>query len=356
MQARQRENGLADAPRSAAATRMFREAADSAIAVERQLRHAAGPIAALVGELQANPRAIVVTVARGSSDHAATYAKYLFETRLGVLTSSAAPSVSSVYASGSHFRNALLLAISQSGRSPDLLATVTAAKKSGALVAAMINAEDSPLAAISDYVIPLGAGEEQSVAATKSFIASLAAIAQLAARWSGDGTLLAALEGLPGRLRQAWELDWSAALGRLRDKEHLYVVGRGLGFGAALEAALKFKETCALHAEAFSAAELRHGPLAMVGAGFPVLAFAQADGTRDGIADLLRELAGLGADVMAAGVSVPGALELPSIEADPAIQPILQVQSFYRLVNALAVARGRDPDRPQHLSKVTETL
>jgi glutamine---fructose-6-phosphate transaminase (isomerizing) len=356
MQARQRENGLADAPCSAEATRMFREAAQSADAVERQLGEAAGPIASLAGELQANPRAIVVTVARGSSDHAATYAKYLFETRLGVLTSSAAPSVSSVYASGSHFRSTLLLAISQSGRSPDLLAAVAAAKKSGAIVAAIINAEGSPLAAISDHVIPLSAGEEQSVAATKSFIASLAAIAQLAARWSGDATLLAALDGLPGRLRQAWELDWSAALDLLRDQEHLYVVGRGLGLGAALEAALKFKETCALHAEAFSAAELRHGPLAMVRPGFPVLAFAQADGTREGIAGLLREVAALGADVMAAGVSVPGALELPSIEADPAVQPMLQIQSFYRLVNALAVARGRDPDRPQHLSKVTETL
>lgn len=356
MQARERENGLADAPRSAGATRMFREAAEAADAVERQLGEAAGPIASLAGELKANPRAIVVTVARGSSDHAATYAKYLFETRLGVLTSSAAPSVSSVYAAGSHFRNTLLLAISQSGRSPDLLAAVTAAKQSGACVASMINAEDSPLAAISDHVIPLSAGEELSVAATKSFIASLAAIAQLAACWSGDATLLAALGSLPVRLRQAWELDWSAALDRLRDKEHLYVVGRGLGFGGALEAALKFKETCALHAEAFSAAELKHGPLAMVRPRFPVLAFAQADGTREGIAGLLRELAALGADVMAAGVSVPGTVELPSIEADPAIQPMLQIQSFYRLVNALAVARGRDPDRPQHLSKVTETL
>ncbi|HET6628548.1 MAG TPA: SIS domain-containing protein [Woeseiaceae bacterium] len=356
MQAGRRENGLAEAPRILGATRMFREAAEAADAVERQRGAAAAAIASLAGELQANPRASVVTVARGSSDHAATYAKYLFETRLGVLTSSAAPSVSSVYASGAHFRNVLLLAISQSGRSPDLLAAVTAARKSGALVASMINADDSPLAAVSDHVIPLSAGEELSVAATKSFIASLAAIAQLAARWSGDAALLVEVEHLPERLRQAWELDWSAALDPLRDAQHLYVVGRGLGFGAALEAALKFKEACGLHAEAFSAAELRHGPMAMVRPGFPVLAFAQSDGTREGIAGLLRELAALGADVLATGVSVPGTLELPSLEADPAIQPMLQIQSLYRLVNALAVARGRDPDRPQHLSKVTETL
>ncbi len=335
---------------------MFREAAEAADAVERQLLTATGPIAALAEELRANPREIVVTVARGSSDHAATYAKYLLETRVGVVTSSAAPSVSSVYASGAHFRNSLLLAISQSGRSPDLLAAVTAAKRAGACVVSLVNAEESPLAAVSDHVVPLCAGEERSVAATKSFIASLAAIAQLAGRWSGDAPLLAALDDVPGQLRRSWELDWTAAVERLRNQQHLYVVGRGPGFGIALEAALKLKETCAVHAEAFSAAELKHGPMALVRPGFPVLAFAQADPSREGVAALLRELAALGADVLAAGVSVDETLELPSLDAHPAIQPLLQIQSFYRLANALAVARGGDPDRPRHLSKVTETL
>jgi glutamine---fructose-6-phosphate transaminase (isomerizing) len=356
MHARQRQNGSTQAPRAAEATRLFREAADAAEAVERQLKRAAGPLAKLARELEQHPREIVATVARGSSDHAATYARYLFETRLGILTSSAAPSISSVYAAGSHFRRALLLAISQSGRSPDLLAAVTAAKRSGACVVSLVNAEDSPLAALSDHVIPLCAGEERSVAATKSFIASLAAIAQLAAYWSGDEELLASLESLPEQLRRAWALDWTAAVDRLRDREHLYVVGRGLGFATALEAALKLKETCGLHAEAFSAAELRHGPMALVQPGFPVLAFAQADPTRDSIAELVRELAAAGADVLAAGLSVPGTLELPSLDADAAMQPLLQIQSFYRLVNALAIARGSDPDRPRHLSKVTETL
>ena len=335
---------------------MFCEAAEAAEAIERQLEIAARPLAKLVRELEAHPREIVATLARGSSDHAATYAKYLFETRLGVLTASAAPSISSVHAAGSHFRRALLLAISQSGRSPDLLAAVTAAKRSGACVVSLVNAEDSPLAALSDHVIPLCAGEERSVAATKSFIASLSAIAQLAARWSGDGKLLAALENLPGQLRRAWALDWTAAVDHLREQEHLYVIGRGLGFATALEAALKCKETCELHAEAFSAAELRHGPVALVRPGFPVLAFAQADPTRESIAELARELAAAGADVLAAGLSVPGTLELPSLKADPAIQPLLQIQSFYRLANGLAIARGCDPDHPRHLSKVTETL
>ena len=356
MHARQRENGSAPAGPAAGTTRMFREAAEAADAIERQLEQAAGPVARLARELEAQPREIVATLARGSSDHAATYAKYLFETRLGVLTASAAPSISSVYAAGSHFRRALLLAISQSGRSPDLLAAASAAKRSGACVVALVNVEDSPLAELADHVIPLCAGEERSVAATKSFIASLSAIAQLAARWSGDGKLLAALAGLPGQLRRAWALDWTAAVDRLKDQEHLYVVGRGLGFATALEAALKLKETCGLHAEAFSAAELRHGPMAIVRPGFPVLAFAQADPTREGVTGVVRELAEAGADVLAAGLSVPGTLELPSLRADPALQPLLQIQSFYRFANALAIARGFDPDRPRHLSKVTETL
>jgi glucosamine--fructose-6-phosphate aminotransferase (isomerizing) len=340
----------------AESTRMFQEAAESADVVERQLGTIAGTLELLTDELRAQPLTSVVTVARGSSDHAATYAKYLFETRLGVLTTSAAPSVSSVYASGTHFRNTLLLAISQSGRSPDLVAAVSAARKAGACVVSMVNAENSPLGAISHHVIPLCAGQEKSVAATKSFIASLAAIVQLTARWSGDAELDAALDVLPGKLRQAWALDWGVALERLRDKENLYVVGRGLGFGIAGEAALKFKETCGLHAEAFSSAELRHGPMAIVGRGFPVLVFAQADETREGIAGLVGELAGLGAEVLSVGLSVPQVTELPSIEADPAIQPLLQIQSFYSMVNRLAIERGSDPDRPRHLSKVTETL
>jgi glucosamine--fructose-6-phosphate aminotransferase (isomerizing) len=337
-------------------TRLFREAASAPAAVRTQL----GANRDAIGELgralrQFDPRA-VVTCARGSSDHAATYARYLIETRTGLLASSAAPSVSSLYAAKADFRSVLFVAISQSGASPDLLAAARAAKAAGALVVALVNAEDSPLARVASHAIGLRAGMESSIAATKSYIASLSAIVQLVGHWTRDDGLLDALDGVPDLLERAWQLDWSAAIEPLRNAGSLFVVGRGLGLGIAQEAALKLKEACGLHAEGFSAAELRHGPVALVGRGFPVLAFAQGDETRPDVEALARELAGVGARVLLAGSEVPGALTLPAIRAHPAIEPLLLIQSFYRFANALALARGRDPDHPPHLRKVTETV
>ena len=223
-------------------------------------------------------------------------------------------------------------------------------------VVALVNAEESPLARAASHAIPLRAGLESSVAATKSYIASLTAIVQLVGSWTQDDELRAALEGAPDQLASAWKLDWSAAIEYLRPANNLFVVGRGLGLGVAQEAALKLKETCGLHAEAFSSAELRHGPVALVGQGFPVLAFAQHDETRADVEALACELNGVGARVLLAGSQVPGAVALPALRAHPAIEPLLLIQSFYRLVNALAAARGRDPDRPPNLRKITETV
>ena len=336
-------------------THLFREAAEAAAVVESQLRLNAGDMDRLVRDLKSRPRTIIVTLARGSSDHAATYARYLIETRLGILTASAAPSVSSLYESRLDLRDAIVLAISQSGESPDLIASVESARRSGACVIALVNAENSPLAQSANFTLPLRAGKESSVAATKSFIASLAAIAQLVAAWCGDRNLCAALELLPAQLRDAWRLDWTEALPRLRNAQSLYVLGRGPGLGIAGEAALKLKETCGIHAEAFSTAELQHGPLAIVGSGFPVLVFAQNDASHSGIVELVRELDALRAHVLTVGVRGSDGTRLPVIHADPAVAPLLQILSFYRMVNALAVARGYDPDRPRHLSKITET-
>jgi glutamine---fructose-6-phosphate transaminase (isomerizing) len=335
---------------------MAREAAEAPDVVQRQLAANAAAVGRLAAQLRhARPRALV-TCARGSSDNAATFARYLIETRLGLLTSSAAPSVSSVYAAAPDLADTVMLAISQSGASPDLLATVTSARAAGARIVALVNQEASPLAKLADDLIPLRAGAERSVAATKSYIASLAAIVQLVAQWAGDASLVAALGEAPGLLLSAWELDWSAAVARLRGARDLYVIGRGLGLGIAQEAALKLKETCALHAEALSAAELRHGPLALVGTHFPLLLFAQRDETHGGVVALADELASRGADVLIAGADVARATVLPSQAAHPAIEPLLFMQSCYRMVNALALARGIDPDRPAHLTKVTETV
>jgi glutamine---fructose-6-phosphate transaminase (isomerizing) len=335
---------------------MYREAAQAPEAVREQLQANAAGVARLAARLRQAPPRAVVTCARGSSDHAATFARYLIETRLGLLTSSAAPSVSSVYDARPDLAGAVVLAISQSGASPDLLAAVSSARAAGAYIVALVNAQDSPLAQLADELIPLCAGRERSVAATKSYIASLAAIVHLVANWSRDAQLAAALQQAPERLERAWQLDWSAAVTHLTPANNLYVIGRGLGLGVAQEAALKLKETCGLHAEAVSAAELRHGPMALVRAGFPLLIFTQNDESRTGVTQLAAELAAQGADVLLAGADAAGATILPTEAAHPVIEPLLFAQSFYRMANALSLARGGDPDRPPHLHKVTETL
>jgi len=335
---------------------MFLEAAEGAQVVGAQLTHNASLMRGLGARLRNDPPRAVVTCARGSSDHAATYAKYLIESHTHVLTSSAAPSVSSVYDSQSDLDGVLFIAISQSGKSPDLLSATRNAREGGALTVALCNSPDSPLMKLVDVAVPLHAGPETSVAATKSYIASLSCIAQLLANWTGDRKLLAALPQLPELLARAWKCDWHPAVETLRDAVNLFVVARGYGLGVAQEAALKLKETCGLHAEAFSSAEVKHGPMALVRTGFPVLMFTQRDDTRAGITELAAEFASRGARVLLAGAEAAGAVSLPAVSANPVIEPLLAIQSFYAMANALALARGLDPDRPPHLHKVTETV
>ena len=337
-------------------TRMFAEAAEAPEIVAAQLAANSARIARIALTIRARKPRAVVTAARGSSDHVATFAKYLIETKTGTLTSSQGLSVSSIYGAEAKLADVLYLAISQSGRSPDLIASAEAARKAGAFVVALVNDERSPLAGLAHEVVPVRAGAERSVAATKTYLASASAILQLVADWAEDAALGRALAQLPDAMRAAWALDWSEAVARLTNARDLYVIGRGLGFGAAQEAALKFKETCGLHAESFSAAEVQHGPMALVRPGFPVLLLAQDDETRPGNEELARALLGAKAELLVAGFSLPGATVLPVVHADPALEPILLAQSFYRMINALALARGFDPDSPPHLNKVTETV
>jgi glucosamine--fructose-6-phosphate aminotransferase (isomerizing) len=346
-----------DFRKAADATRLGREAAEAPAVVRAQLGANEQTLRGLAAWLRAKPPRAVVTLGRGSSDHAATFARYLIETRLGVMTASGPPSVASIYDAAPAMADTVCLVISQSGRSPDLLASAESAKAAGALVVALVNDAASPLAQLADVTAPLLAGPELSVAATKSYVGALSAVVQLVAHWSDDQRLLSSLTRLPDLLDEAWALDWSAALPLLKDAQSLYVLGRGVGYGVAEEAALKLKETCGLHAEAFSAAEVRHGPMALVGPGFPVLAFAQGDETRAGVESALAAAAAQGAPVIkAGGREQPGVLTLPAREACPILEPIAYALSFYRLVGALALARGLDPDRPPHLTKITETL
>ena len=350
-------SGYIAAPIAAEATRMFAEAGEASTVVARQLEENSALLRALTARIRDLAPSIVYTCARGSSDHAATYAKYLFETQLGIPALSQAPSISSIYGGAlPYMQGQLFLLVSQSGRSPDLLASAEAAAKSGALVVALVNDMDSPLAAMAEVVVPLYAGVETSVAATKSFIATLSAFAHLASNWRNDGALDEDVARIPDDLAKAWTADWSAGVELLADVSNLYVLGRGLTLGVAQEAALKCKETCGLHAEAFSIAEVAHGPMALVGPDFPVLVFPPLDQASAGLDQILATFAARGAPIAIAGGGQKSSLTLPlSAGLSPITGPISMVQSFYRLINALAVRRGFDPDNPPMLRKITKT-
>jgi glucosamine--fructose-6-phosphate aminotransferase (isomerizing) len=336
---------------------MAREASQAAASARRQIERCAGGFAELGERLRRRPPRVVVTCARGSSDHAASYGKYLIETELGRAVASVGPSIASVYRRRPlDLADCLFVTVSQSGTSPDLLRLTESARASGALVVGFINDERAPLAERCDVVLPLCAGAETAVAATKSFLLSGLAFLQLVAHWSADRALADAAAALPDALDAASRLDWWPALAPLAGATSLYAIGRGTGLGAALEIALKLKETCRLHAEAFSAAEVLHGPLALVGRGFPVLAVGQEDDSAATTRGAIARLVELGARVRST-LDAPGAERLPTLAgAPPAIAPLCQVQSFYMAVHRLAVARHLDPDAPAHLRKVTETV
>lgn len=339
-------------------TRMHREAAEAPERVADFLAARSDHLAPVVTATQDYAPNFVVTCARGSSDHAATYTKYLIEKKLGLPVVSHAPSLSSVFERPLNYNGALFIAISQSGGSPDLIRSVEMARAGGALTVALVNTVPSPLTEVCEHVVPLMAGPETSVAATKSCIASLAAVASLVALLSGDDDLAAGLNALPSALSTAANLDWSAAADLLKHANNFYVVGRGLGLGIAQESALKFKETSGLHAEAFSAAEVKHGPMALVKPGFPMLMYAPSSAASKSFKEAAKQAVAAGGSVLSVGADINGAKAvLPTVDGlHPALAPIAMIQSFYPMVNALAVARGYDPDQPPQLRKVTETL
>ncbi len=329
---------------------------EAAAAVERQTNVLAAPTTALIGELSRHPPRVVVTCARGSSAHAATFAKHLIELRLGIPVAAAAPNIATVYRRALSLKGQLFLAISQSGRSDDLIETAAMARAAGAITAAIVNDAKSPLAEVSQIVLPLGAETERSVAATKSFIASLAALLQLTAFWTDDPAMRSAHARLPDRLAQAGRCDWAAALAALTGADSLITIGRGPTLAIAREAALKLKETCELHAEAFSAAEFRHGPIALISTTLPILAFNPWDDAAASLTALVADLRRKGARVLVAEPGNPQDDRLPVLPSDhPDADAICLIQSFYRLLVQLAAQRGTDVDRPRHLQKVTRT-
>lgn len=337
-------------------TRMLDEALEAPHAVARHVVRNAQAYADVGTVLRNNPPASMLTVARGSSDHAAHFLAYLVMARLGRLVTSLPMSLVTLQASRIECQGLVSVALSQSGQSPDLVTPTSHFRQGGARTLAFVNDDQSPLARAAQWVFPLHAGAETSVAATKSYITQLVAGACLTAAWQDDVPLLKALESLPKALEQAAAQDWRAAVDVLQDANRLFVIGRGLGLPIALEAALKFKETCGIQAEAFSGAEVKHGPMALIEDGYPLLVFAPRGTAQAGLLALAEDMRARGARVLlAAPAGTPGA-ELPLVTTGAEdLDPIAAVQSFYPMVEALARARGRDPDNPRHLAKVTRT-
>lgn len=321
------------------------------------LEQGAGVLDAAAAALRDRDPILVATVARGSSDHASAYLKYAIELTLGLPVASIGPSIASIYGKDLRLDRAATIAISQSGKSPDIVGMAQSARRSGATMIAITNTATSPLAEAAEFTIDLHAGVEQSVAATKTFATSIVAGLALLARWSGDAALQAAVDDLPNSLQRAVACDWSDMVTALEGHSALYVLGRGPGWAIANEAALKFKETCGIQGEAYSSAEVMHGPVSIVTPGYPVLGLAARDAAERSVADMAHKLAGQGALAFLTSDQPGAAQRLPfAATGHPLTDPLALIVSFYGFVEALARHRGLNPDAPPMLKKVTETL
>ncbi|MBV7315436.1 glucosamine-6-phosphate deaminase NagB-II [Shewanella sp. NIFS-20-20] len=329
-------------------TIMEREARQAPALIREQLQ-ANQDLATEIGQkLREFKPKFVMIVGRGSSDHAGVFAKYLLEVELGVPTFAAAPSVASVYGKTLQLEGGLVIVISQSGRSPDILAQARMAKKAGAYCIALVNDETAPIKDIVDQVWPLRAGEEKAVAATKSYLATLSALLQLATNWSQSDELQEALETLPGALQGAVDAEPQLTATALEGVKNLVILGRGFGYAVSKEIALKMKEVGGVHAEAFSSAEFLHGPVTLVEQKLTVIDACVADESYASHIEQIENVAARGANMIHLNQTTEGLAAR--------VAPLALLQRFYIDMAAVAIARGIDPDNPKGLKKVTQTL
>jgi glutamine---fructose-6-phosphate transaminase (isomerizing) len=332
---------------------MAREACESADVVARIVRNRR-TIADVAKRLDIGTAPLAVLCGRGSSGHAGVFLRYLIETRLHLPVSASAPSVITAFRKTLALSNALFIVISQSGRSPDLVAATQSARASGARTVAIVNAVGSPVADAAEFVVPIEAGAEHSVAATKTVIGSMAAGAELIADLADDAALKSALDRLPDRLHRASMLDWSEISPDLAGASAVFVSSRGLGLGSAREIALKLAEILRLPALGFSAAELQHGPRAALSAKTPVVMMRLMDETAATVDRLANELRESGVTLHMCGGPHS---TLPWLGDDhAAADAIAMLLPAYRMIERTARSWGFDPDRPPQLSKVTETF
>jgi glucosamine--fructose-6-phosphate aminotransferase (isomerizing) len=329
-------------------TIMEQEAKQAPSVVEGQLK-ANKSLAERIGKkLREFSPKMVMIIGRGSSDHAGVFGKYLIEIEAGIPTFAAAPSVSSVYGKQLKLDHALVIVISQSGRSPDIIAQAEMAKKTGAHVVALVNDETSPLKDIVDEIIPLKAGAEISVAATKSYLATLSALLQLTAYWIQDQELISALDTLPAAMQAIIDTKPQLTSQSIDGVNNMVVLGRGLGYAITKEMALKLKEVSSIHAEAFSSAEFLHGPVTLVEQGLAILNCEVNDESAQSHKEQTNEMAERGADLVH--------LRQTDANVHPRLAPLVVLQRFYLDVAEVSVSRGFNPDEPKGLKKVTRTL
>jgi glutamine---fructose-6-phosphate transaminase (isomerizing) len=337
-------------------TQMRREIEEIPVAVDRLLHEGQAKTREIAREIARRDPRFLMSVARGSSDHACTYLKYASELLLGLPMASVGPSVASIYGTQLHAEGSLCLAVSQSGKSPDIVALTRSARASGAYAVAITNDTASPLAEAASATLCLHAGPEMSVAATKTFVTSLVAGLWLMAEWKGDADLLAAIHALPEQLERATQCDWSPLVEAITG-DSLFTLGRGPTWAISNEAALKFKETCRIHAESYSSAEVLHGPVSIVGAGFPVIGFAAADKAEAALVEVADQLADKGARVFVTSDKARRAERLAHVRTGHWLTDAIPlIVSFYAMVDQVAARRGINPDAPRHLKKVTQTL
>jgi len=337
------------------------ELAESPAVVERLVRSARDQLTELAGRVEKRGIDAVFLAARGTSDHAATYAQYVLGIRNGLATGLAVPSVQSVYGAHPDVSRALVIGISQSGASPDVVEVVTDARRQGAVTLAITNEPDSPLADAAETVVPLEAGPELAVAASKTYVAELATVALLSDALAGGGAE-AELAALPEHIAHALDTQEHAqhAARELRGLRQCAVIGRGYNYATIREWALKLKEMALVMADPYSAADFEHGPIALVEPGYQVMAVAVSGPTMEGLAELLPRLRADGARLLVISDDASArevADDAIPLEADVPewLSPAVAIVPCQLLAYHLAVANGRNPDSPRRLHKVTLT-
>ena len=345
-------------------SRMLSEIREQPQALERTLAGAAPAVAALRRVLEKRRPRLIVLVARGTSDNAALFGRYLIEIATGIPVSLAAPSITTLYGAQLDYRETLVVALSQSGESTDTNLVLERARKSGALTLGITNERDSTLAHLAEHVFLVRAGAEKSVAATKTYTGQLLLLYLLASVLGGS-LRPADLERLPAAVASALRLEpeIGALSERYRFMRQAVVIGRGLNYANAFEFSLKLMETCYVVAERFSSADLLHGPIALVEQGFPVFAFAPPGETWGSMSEVLGKLKQVQAEIVAITDSgnrqveacATKVIRLPR-KLKEALTPIPYIVPAQLFAAYLAVQKGLDPDRPRTLHKITPNL